>query len=253
MARELKNLDRIIKICSLIMWLPQALAMIYISLQPQNSWGSTLICTAWSAILISSTYFAATQTGSSGDWLMLISIGIGILTEVANFGLTGEAPTTDAPRVVWLIASAAHGLFAGILCKAKDLQELRFFAGYSIAERLYMVVPFTLGQWIGYVLAHGWSGIITVMSTIMLCLSTVGYGVFTFKIMRYFGITSDIMLNVEKLFTSSFGVVFTVVVLFGGFVIFLAVPFLDTLLSLNALISGVGIVMEFIIYDVIGE
>ena len=246
-----RDWDRIIKICSVLLWSPYAAAMLAIAAgQADGTVAHILLALAWMSGIIGATYFTAVHA-ERGDWLMLVGASIGLLSEVSSFGLSGKDPTADMPRWVWLVASGLNGVFSGVLCKAKDVQEERYFPGYAIAERLYVVVPFTLGQWLGYVLLNGWSGIVTVFSTIMLCLSTVGYGVFTFKIMKYFGVSGDLLELVEKVFNSSFGVVFGGFVVFGSFVFYLAIPFMTTLMALNALISGVGIAMEFIIYDVI--
>jgi hypothetical protein len=245
-----RNWDRIIKFCSVLLWSPYAVAMLLIAFtHQQEGLGSVLLSCLWIAAIIGATYFTAAQ--ESGDWLMLVGASVGLLSEISSFGVGGKNPTAEMPRWVWLAASCLNGIFSGLLCKAKDVQEERYFPGYAIAERLYVVVPFTLGQWVGFVFLNGWSGIITVFTTIMLCLATVGYGVFSFKIMRYFGVTGDVVELVEKMFSSSFGVVFCSFVAFGAFVFYLAIPFMTTLMALNALISGVGIAMEFIIYDVV--
>jgi hypothetical protein len=244
-----RNWERIIKLCSVLLWSPYAVAMLVIAFSHEHGIGSLLLSLLWMIAIIAATYLTAAQ--ERGDWLMLVGASVGLLSEISTFGISGKDPTAEVPRWVWLAASCLNGVFSGVLCKAKDVQEERYFPGYAIAERLYVVVPFTLGQWLGFVLINGWSGILTVFTTIMLCLSTVGYGVFSFKIMKYFGVSGDLLELVEKMFSSSFGVVFCSFVAFGAFVFYLAVPFLTTLMALNALISGVGIAMEFIIYDVV--
>lgn len=248
-----RNWDSIIKICSVLLWSPYAIAMIIIAVwhlqAGTTNFGLLLISLSWMTVVIGATYLTAAQ--QRGDWLMLVGAIVGLLSEVTNFGVGGKDPTSEIPRWVWLAASFLNGAFSGVLCKAKDVQEERYFPGYAIAERLYVVVPFTLGQWVGFVLLNGWSGILSLFTTIVLSLSTVGYGVFTFKILKYFGVSGDLLELVEKMFNSSFGVVFCGFIAFAAFVVYLAVPFLTTLMALNALITGVGIAMEFITYDIV--
>lgn len=59
----------------------------------------------------------------------------------------------------------------------------------------------------------------------------------------------DIIDLISKLFTTSFGVVVLVVLGLNIFVTSLAIPFLRALSQLNALVSGVGIVIELIMYE----
>ncbi|KAG5512125.1 hypothetical protein JKF63_07590 [Porcisia hertigi] len=60
----------------------------------------------------------------------------------------------------------------------------------------------------------------------------------------------DVIDLISKLFTTSFGVVVLVVVGLNLFMTTLCIPFLKALFKLNALVSGVGIVIELIIYEV---
>ena len=91
---------------------------------------------------------------------------------------------------------------------------------------------------------------IKAFSSIFLCLATVGYGVVGYRIASYFGATEgDILHLVSKIFTTSFGAVFGGLIITVGFVIYLAIPFVEALLSMNAIVSSVGIVMELLLYD----
>ncbi|GET85488.1 hypothetical protein, conserved [Leishmania tarentolae] len=60
----------------------------------------------------------------------------------------------------------------------------------------------------------------------------------------------DVMDLISKLFTTSFGVVVLVVLGLNLFMTSLCIPFLKALFKLNALVSGVGIVIELIMYEV---
>ena len=241
-----KNLTSTIKVTSIALWIPHLLALLWIAVQ--NDTTLLVGIAVLGAICVGATYFTAVHL-ERGDFLMVLAWAIGLFSETRGFS-GPYSHLADIPRWTWIVVAIAHGIVGGVLSKAKDLEEGRYFEGHSIAERLYVVVPFTIGQWFGYVLANGWSGVVVVLSTIFLCLSTVGYGVFTYKILSYFGITADVIGFVSKLFTTSFGVVFGSVLLFVSFVVYLAVPFLSSLLSLNALVSSAGIVFEILLYQV---
>lgn len=60
----------------------------------------------------------------------------------------------------------------------------------------------------------------------------------------------DVIDLISKLFTTSFGVVVLVVLGLNLFMTSLCIPFLKALFKLNALVSGVGIVIELIMYEV---
>lgn len=60
----------------------------------------------------------------------------------------------------------------------------------------------------------------------------------------------DVMDLISKLFTTSFGGVVLVVLGLNLFMTSLCIPFLKALFKLNALVSGVGIVIELIMYEV---
>ncbi|KAK7198922.1 hypothetical protein NESM_000859000 [Novymonas esmeraldas] len=60
----------------------------------------------------------------------------------------------------------------------------------------------------------------------------------------------DVIELISKLFTTSFGVVVLVVLGLNVFMTSLCIPFLKALFKLNALVSGVGIVIELIMYEV---
>ncbi|KAG5487956.1 hypothetical protein LSCM1_08271 [Leishmania martiniquensis] len=59
----------------------------------------------------------------------------------------------------------------------------------------------------------------------------------------------DVIDLISKLFTTSFGVVVLVVLGLNLFMTSLCIPFLKALFQLNALVSGVGIVIELIMYE----
>ena len=240
-----ESLNKTITITSSLLWVPQSLVLLYMALDQEYS--TQVVTLLFLTVTIATTIILATRF-EHGEWLMAFSCLVGIVSEVYSLG--SGLSSFGVSRHVWVLAAAAHGLFGGILCKAKDVQDGKHFKHHTIAERLYMVIPFVIGQWTGLIFNNGWSAILSVFSTIFLCLSTVGYGVVAYRMLDHFGVlTGDLIGLVAKLFTTSFGVVFGVLFLFVSILVYLAIPFLDALLSLNALISSAGIVVEILVYD----
>jgi hypothetical protein len=238
-----------IRISALLMWLPHVAALIYTGAQGAVSATYAPFLGLQLLAAVGATYYSAVHL--SGDYLMAISGLIGLLVEISGFGMGEDTSRYALPNNFWIAITAFHGLFAGILCKAKDIHDGRYYRGYSIAERLYVVFPFAIGLWFGYIVNHGWSGVWTVFISIFFCLTTVGYGVVAHRIMRWVGVfDADLIELITRLFTSSFGaVLFTLAgTLFA--VVYLAVPFITALWSLNALISSVGIIVEVVVYDI---
>mmetsp|Transcript_29894 Transcript_29894/g.34558 ORF Transcript_29894/g.34558 Transcript_29894/m.34558 type:complete len:252 (+) Transcript_29894:147-902(+) len=242
-----ESVARTIRVTSVALWIPHVLVLLYIAAHLQDT-HAMLMTSLYALVAIPVTYVVAVKF-ERGDCLMVLAWFIGLMSETRLFGF-GPEILTDVPRWVWIAVATMHGVVGGILTKAKDMEEGRYFPGHTIAERLYVVVPFTIGQWCGFVLVNGWAGIVTVFSTIFLCLSTVGYGVVTWKLLVYFNLSGDIIGLVSRLFTTSFGVVFGSLMACSSFVIYLAIPFLSSLMRMNALVSSMGIVFEILLYEV---
>ncbi|CCD17063.1 unnamed protein product [Trypanosoma congolense IL3000] len=183
----------------------------------------------------------------------ILSIGSSGGSDGAVSALLTLSTSTEGSRLLWLAVSMLHGIIGGVLCKLKDVDEDRYYPTHDIGERLYVVVPFCTGQWLYFVLRHGWKGIVLENLTIILVLAIVGYTVLTYKLlMRYTPLAhGDVISFLSMLLTSSFGVVFTAVVVGNAFVTVLIIPFLKSLFSLNALVSSLGIVMEVIVYEIV--
>lgn len=244
---DAKALEQTNLVTSLLLWVPHSLALFYLALGASLSVQLFLLLEVIATLGIT-VYVAHTL---DGEWLMLISWLMGVIGELAGFGIT-EDPDWSLSRNIWIVVSLLHGVLGAILCKTKDIQDGRYYAHYSLSERLYIVVPFTMGQWMGFILTNGWSGIFKTFSSIFLCLSTVGYGVVAYRIMKYFGIfKGDVIGLIAKLFTTSFGVVFAGLSVSIAFAFYLAIPFIHTLLMLNAVVSSVGIVSEILLYDLV--
>jgi len=244
-------IDRSIGILSLLLWVPHTISVLYAAYQDNAFDATSAVVTAmWVVGVTALTHITAVHV-EQGDWLMLLAFVVGVMSEVSNFGLSGDVHEAEQGLSpwAWVVSSLAYGAIAGALCKAKDIQEGRYFQGYAIAERLYLAVPFTLGQYAGYVAVNGWAGLAKVFMSVILCLSTIGYGAFALQMCQYFGINSDIVGLFDKLVSTSFGVVMSSTIAFGAFTFYLAGPFLNTMLSLNMISSGVGIVAEFAVYD----
>jgi hypothetical protein len=241
-----ESIARTIQVTSLALWTPHVFVLLWLGFVSGK--GSLGYMATWTATVVPVTYVTAVKL-ERGDCLMVLAWIVGFLSETSTFGF-GQELLSEVPRWLWVAVALAHGSIGGVLCKAKDMEEGRFFPGHAIAERLYVVVPFTIGQWCGFVLTNGWSGAIAVLSTIFLCLSTIGYGVLTHKVLAYFDITGDVIGLISRLFTTSFGAVFGSLVVFSSFVAYLAIPFLTSLMALNALVSSMGIVFEILLYEI---
>ncbi|KAF8280169.1 hypothetical protein TcYC6_0000810 [Trypanosoma cruzi] len=164
----------------------------------------------------------------------------------------GGVEDHDSPRLLWIAVSMLQGIVGGILCKMKDIDEDRYYPTHAIGERLYVVVPFCTGQWLSFILQNGWRGIVVENLTILLSLAMVGYCVIGYKLLQEHTSLKkgDLIGFVEELLTTSFGVVFAVMLFGSIFVTLLAIPFLKSLFSLNALVSSAGIILEYIVYEV---
>lgn len=248
MSADSPQVAKAIRIASLLLWLPHVIPLLVTDFTFANSNHLGLLIKIGLATTVTSIVAAKLP----GDWLMVIAFVVGILTELAGYGME-SAVKGDAglDRRFWMVASAFHGLFAGILCKAKDIHDERYRPGYSIAERLYIVFPFTFGLWTGYVSVSGWSGVLVVFSSIFLCLATVGYGVVAQRLFRYYfaGQSIDLIDLITRMFTTSFGAVFSSLFIAIFLSVYLAIPFVSALLKLNALVSSIGIIVEIVVYD----
>lgn len=244
-----ESLESTLHITSVLLWLPHALSIFWLSLHSEtDSHVHTMhfFCLLFLAVC---TNILSTRV-QHGDWLMAFSFLVGLVSELQGLG-TSSDPTMYLSRRTWMVVSGFFGCVSGVLCKAKDLQEGRYFEGHAIGERLYMVMPFTIGLWTGYIVNNGWQGVFAVFSSIFVCLATVGYAVVIYRIMRYLGgFQGDLISLIDKIFTTSFGAVFSSMVIFVAFVVYLAVPFMSALLELNALVTAVGIITEVLVYDV---
>lgn len=244
-----ESLDSTLHIMSILLWTPHALSVFWLTLHSAEDNHVHFAHLIGLLILAVLTNILSTRV-QAGDWLMGFAFLVGLISELQGLG-TSSDPDMYISRRTWMGVSGLFGCISGVLCKAKDLQEGRYFEGYALGERLYMVMPFTIGLWTGYIVNNGWAGVFAVFSSIFVCLATVGYAVVVYRVIRYVGgFQGDLISLIDKIFTSSFGVVFSGLVVFIGFVVYLAVPFISALLELNALVTSVGIVTEVLIYDV---
>ncbi|RNF10123.1 uncharacterized protein Tco025E_06842 [Trypanosoma conorhini] len=276
-----------LRAAAVLLWLPHSLASMYVAATAPAATAASLPCVlAFSLASIAATYYVAVCT-QCGEYLMITAWLFGVLREEAwaamfpdtvavpqsgqsalaswaaaaaeggvlartgGGGVVGSGGAHGSPSLLWIAVAMLQGILGGILCKLKDIDEDRYYPTHAIGERLYVVVPFCTGQWLSFVLQNGWRGIVVENLTILLSLAMVGYCVIGCKLLRQH--TSlrrgDLIGFVEELLTTSFGVVFAAMLLGSVFVTLLAIPFLKSLFSLNALVSSVGIVLEFIVYE----
>jgi hypothetical protein len=238
------------RISSICLWIPQLAALIYTCMINGNSYSVPGLILPVAVGLIGVTWAIGTKL--RGDFLMLLCFFVGVGMQTFNFGCPTQDTCDIMPRQLWLAACICQGFFSGILCKIKDVQDGRHFEHYSIGERLYLVVPYALGECVAHVYIFGlWVGMKNVFTFILLSLATVGYLVMTHKVFAWSGVyTTDLIELLAKIFTTSFGAVFGVLVAVVGIVTYLAVPFVVNLLTLNALVSCWGIALEIIVYEV---
>ncbi|KAG8342336.1 hypothetical protein ERJ75_001402000 [Trypanosoma vivax] len=225
--------------------------------------GDYLLIVSWVLGVMSSSTWGVPQsnqrvifhhgTSSAGPPIAAIDAGS------ADKGIASSLPSSllllgtaeSGPRLSWIVVSMLHGTIGGFLCKLKDLQEDRYYPTHTVGERLYVTVPFCTGQWFYFVLYNGWWGFVVENITVLLVLAIVGYAVLSYKLFSTNNmlVRGDVVGFFHMLFTTSFGVVFAVVVTGNVIVTMLVIPFLKSLFSLNALVSSLGIVMEVIVYE----
>ena len=238
---------RTIQIVSAILWVPYFVPVLYTV--SQSTFTTQLTVGAFSLAVVLCTWLTAKF--SSGDVLMVACALIGFFSEMLVIGEPGEGhESVKVSKNIWFISSAVHGLFAGILCKAKDIQDERFYETYTVTERLYLVIPYTVGIWTAYVWMKGIAGFVAVFKSIFFALSLCGYGVLGHRVLQWSGVYGmDLIGLVNHLFTTSFGVVFSSLAGVALVAIYLAAPFVSSLLQLNAVVSALGILIEIVIYD----
>jgi hypothetical protein len=243
-----EQVENAIRITSVLLWVPHVVALVFTAAMGALSPSYVPIFATQLILVMGVTYYAAMKL--PGDWLMGVAAAAGLLVELSGFGIGEDTSRYELPNNLWIMISAAHGLFGGILAKAKDIHDGRYVAGHTIAERLYLVVPFAIGLWFGYVMTHGWSGVWVVFMSIFFCQTAVGYCVVVLRVVKWAGVFDvDLIQLITRLFTSSFGAVLMTLVVTLFLVVYIALPFMQALWSLNALVSTVGIIVEVIVYD----
>uniref|UniRef100_A0A7S1QUL0 Uncharacterized protein n=1 Tax=Neobodo designis TaxID=312471 RepID=A0A7S1QUL0_NEODS len=243
---EEEHVENVVQFTSLLLWLPHLAGLAYNCIDAANS--QRIMTAVFAAVIYTATVVAAKR--AHGDALMLIMFCAGLGSELLG---AGASDSTDyyVSRNTWIGISAVQGLFAGILCKAKDMMDGRYFEFHTIGERLYLVTPFTVGIWTAHLIMHGVvQGFSEVMSSVFFCLALVGYGVLTYRIVAWSGVLDmDLIAVVNHLFTTSFGVVFVGLAITFITVSYLAIPFVSSLLQLNGVLSSLGILVELVVYD----
>lgn len=239
------KVNRAVNHLSLLFWSPQLVGVAYTLLGADLT--TVAVITVYMTVTFAATHYVATHYG--GDLLMVLMWLVGISSEVVNAGASADGQHT-LPKKYWLLLFAIQGVFSGMLCKAKDVQDERFSPSYSVVERLYLVVPFTVGQWSAYVILNGLEGLVNVFFSIFISLATVGYGALVHRTLARRNVYKiDPVELVTNVLTTSFGVVLSALVAFSLLVVYLAIPFVSVLMNLNAVRSSFGIVTELMFYD----
>ncbi|ORC84970.1 uncharacterized protein TM35_000391440 [Trypanosoma theileri] len=279
-SRDARKMYLTLRVAALLLWVPHTLASLYVLVNmpgftTTNTTTSILHVLVFSLSVIAITYYVAVYK-QCGDCLMIGSWVLGVFSDsiwnmaivdtgntfqeglstssssssLSTIDVSGSTPQNDF-HLLWIVVAMLHGAIGGLLCKLKDMDEDRYYPAHSIGERLYVVVPFCTGQWLSFVLKNGWRGIVVENLTILLSLGMVGYCVISYKLLQEHTslMRGDLIGFLMELLTTSFGVVFAAVIFGSIFVTMLAIPFLKSLFSLNALVSSLGIVLEVIVYE----
>lgn len=188
-----------------------------------------------------------------GEFMLIAVFLIGLFNELFDVGMNKAAYAAVMNGFGWIFIAALLGFISGTFCKAKDIIDGRYRKEYSFTERLYLMVPYVVGVWVGHIVLAGWSGLWTVFSSIFFCEAVVGYGVLALKLLRQhgFGIQGDLLSVFRTLANASFGKVF----FFGGifsliFFYLLAPSWWDLSQRLpHTVLSSVCIITEVATYD----
>ena len=188
-----------------------------------------------------------------GEVMIATIFMIGLLNEIFDLGMNKAAYAAVTQGVGWVFVALTLGAVSGAICKAKDIIDGRFRKEYSFTERLYLMIPYVVGVWVGHILVARWGGLLTVFSSIFFLEAVVGYGIVALKIFRQHGVgqQGDLLSVFRTLANASFGKVFAFGILFSlVFFYMLAPSWSDLSLRLpHTLLSAVCIITEVAVYD----
>jgi hypothetical protein len=206
----------------------------------------------WAVVVSAAVFQVATRL--SGEYLIAAFWLVGLVNEGCGIGYNQGRPAQGGrlPPLAWVVVSAFNGVIAGVLSKAKDVDDGHYRDDYHVSERLYVMVPYTVGVWTGHVVSNGWIGLMRVFASIFFSLATIGYGTLLHRFLRTRGVYSanlDLIELVNRLFTASFGRVIAVVGFIGVTIWYIILPFALNLAEHNTLVSAVGIIIEIAVYD----
>lgn len=194
-----------------------------------------------------------------GEFMIVAVFCLGVFNEVFDAGMNKAAYAAVMHGVGWIIVAAMLGAISGTFCKVKDILDGRFRKEYSFTERLYLMVPYVVGVWVGHIIVAGWGGLITVFASIFFLEAVVGYGVFALKLLRQqAGVEEgsnggDLLSLFRALANASFGKVLFGGVIFSIVFFYLLAPSWTTLsLRLpHTVLSAVCIITEVAVYDMV--
>jgi hypothetical protein len=261
--RDRRDAKRMIPYLAAALLLPLSVSNIYFSLFYDQD-GSPAETANASNALFHIGYFVVVALGLAvladrfpGEMLIVAVFVIGLCNEVFDVGMNKAAYAAVMHGVAWILVAALLGAISGALCKAKDIIDGRFRKEYSFTERLYLMIPYVVGVWVGHIVMAGWGGLFTVFSSIFFLEAVVGYGLFALKLLRYQGLSSngkgDLLSVFRTLANASFGKV-----LFGGLIFsfvffYLLAPSWSSLSARlpHTLLSAVCIITEVTTYDAV--
>jgi len=244
---------RAVRYISTCLVLPFALANLYtIASRTQFVWTEFLHITVWACVVAATFFFVATRL--SGEYLIMTLWLVGLINESGDIGYNHRRQHEGdrLTPLAWIFVAALNGLISGVLCKAKDIDDDHYTEDYNVSERLYLMVPYTVGVWTGHVVANGWIGLMHVFASVFFSLAAIGYGTLLHRFLKTRGVYSvnlDLIELVNQLFTASFGKVMVVSGAMALVIFYVVLPFALNLARQNTLVSAIGIIIEIVIYD----
>jgi hypothetical protein len=252
--RDLEDAAKMLPILAALIVLPLSLSNVYEALSDGNgNYAAALVHVAYFGVV--AVTFSVLASKFPGE-LMIVAMGVlGCLNELFDFGMNKAAYEAVTNGFWWIFVAVAIGATSGAFCKAKDIVDYRFRRDHSYHDRLYLMAPYIIGVWVAHVMRVGWAGLLTVFSSVFFLLAVVGYGTLAWRLLRQSGVASsgDLLSIFRVLASASFGTVLAAAVAFSVVFFYLLTPIWLSMAKRlpHTLISGVCIVIEIVVYDLV--
>jgi hypothetical protein len=258
--KDLADARRLIPYLAVMLLLPLSASNIYFSLYYFDDVSTQRSEALWHLgyFVIFGALFAFIGKNLIGEFMIVTVFSVGVFNEVFDVGMNKAAYSAVMHGVTWIIVAALLGAISGTFCKVKDILDGRYTKDYSFTTRLYLMLPYVCGIWVGHILVAGWSGFVTVFASIFFLEAVVGYGVFALKLVKHQaagleGNNGDLLGVFRALANASFGKVFFGGIIFSIIFFYLLAPSWTTLsLRLpHTVLSAVCIITEVAVYDMV--